>query len=1309
VGEFQKLRQTTTVTDYQDRFEEIRPRLLAKNLGLNEEFFLSSFISGLKGEIRHQVRMFKPTDLHSAIELARLQEAAIEAKKFKPWPNKPISTTPPLPNLPKTQPYNYQNSHNQPPKRGPESYPIKRLTPAEMKLRREKGLCYNCDEVYTFGHQCAKKQFYMLEGEIDSEETLEESVEETELEKDDSIEEEMTISHHALTGSMGLQTIRLRGKVKNREITILVDSGSTHNFLDPETAKFTGVAVENTNVLWVTVGGGGKICSQAKCSAFSWTMQEVEFTTEMRLLTLGGCDAVLGMQWIKEIGPILLDANQLSMSFMRQNKWITLQGIKEDSRLMLMEGKRVAGQLRKALIRAEPVVQLYSLEMEEKVDEVPSELEPILEAYSDVFTEPKSLPPNRNKDHHIPLFPNSKPINVRTYRHPFIQKNEIERIVKEMLESGVIRPSNSPFASPILLVKKKDGTWRFCLDYRELNKVTIKDKFSIPVIDELLDELHGAGIFTKLDLRAGYHQIRVAEDDIHKTAFRTHQGHYEFRVMPFGLTNAPATFQSLMNEIFQPYLRKMILVFFDDILVYSRSMQEHLEHLELALNILRQHQLFVKKSKCEFGRSELEYLGHIISSEGVATDAKKVQDMLDWPQPTTIKALRGFLGLTGYYRKFVRGYGVISKPLTVLLKKNGFKWDIAASKAFEELKQAMTTTPVLALPDFTQPFVVETDACDVGIGAVLMQQGRPLAYISKALPPRKLGLSTYEKELLAIVYAVQKWKTYLYNNRFTIKTDHQSLKFFLEQKMTTLMQQKWLSKLLGFDYEITYKKGSENVVADGLSRAVKVGEGALLAITASQPAWAEEVIESYQQDTLPMTVIPELVISNTANTDFTLQNGILRKQGRIYIGSNGTLRERLIEEAHSSAMGGHSGIKGTMKRLQPFFYWTTMNQEVTAKVTNCPVCQQCKNEHIKTPGLLQPNPIPTTPWKDIAMDFIEGLPLSLGKDAILVVVDRLTKYAHFLALSHPFTAAQIAKVFFDNIHKLHGIPATIISDRDKIFTSNFWQSLFKLVGTKLCLSTAYHPQTDGQSERVNQCLENYLRCMTRSRPGKWAAWLPMAEWWYNTNYHTTLTVTPFEALYGYKPPIFTYTTLETDSTEAKDWVTERRKVQSILKEGLVQAQSRMKQYADKNRTEREFQVGDWVYLRLQPYRQASVAIRRNLKLAPRFFGPYLVEARIGAVAYRLQLPAGSQIHPVFHVSQLKKKVGSTIVPSSTLPRTGPDGQLLVFPVAVLARKLIKRNNQAVVQFLVQWSNSNPEDATWEDASVISSQFPAFDP
>ncbi|GJW40287.1 transposon Tf2-6 polyprotein [Tanacetum coccineum] len=329
-------------------------------------------------------------------------------------------------------------------------------------------------------------------------------------------------------------------------------------------------------------------------------------------------------------------------------------------------------------------------------------------------------------------------------------------------------------ASPVVLVKKKDGPWRFCVDYRKLNNLTIKNQFPIPIVEELIDELQGSSFFSKLDLRSGYHQIRMRDADIEKTAFRTHDGLYEFVVMPFGLSNASATFQNLMNSMFKPFLRKFVLVFFDDILIYSQDWQQHLEHLETVLQTLRKHKLFAKMSKCTFGSTQVDYLGHVISQHGVQADPKKIQDMVNWPKPSNIKEPRGFLGLTGYYRRFVKDYGKIAKPMTDLLKKGEFKWCEAATEAFEKLKKTVSQTPVLRLPNFNETFVIETVGSGGGLGVVLLQNKHPIAYFSNALGPRHLQLATYVKELMAIVVAIQRWKGYLLGKPFVIKTDHQT-------------------------------------------------------------------------------------------------------------------------------------------------------------------------------------------------------------------------------------------------------------------------------------------------------------------------------------------------------------------------------------------------------------------------------------------------------------------------------------------------------------------------------------------------------
>ncbi|KAL0324566.1 UNVERIFIED_CONTAM: Retrovirus-related Pol polyprotein from transposon [Sesamum calycinum] len=418
--------------------------------------------------------------------------------------------------------------------------------------------------------------------------------------------------------------------------------------------------------------------------------------------------------------------------------------------------------------------------------------------------------------------------------------------------------------------------------------------------------------------------------------------------------------------------------------------------------------------------------------------------MKNWPVPTSVKALRGFLGLTGYYRKFIKGYGSISKPLTLLLKKDTFNWNLEAEAAFNHLKEVMVRAPVLALPNFSKPFIVETDACGKGIGAVLMQEGRLIAYLSKALAAKNMGLSTYEKEFLALLLAVTKWKHYLQGNHFVTRTtDQKSLKHILDQRIDSILQQKWITKLLGLSYE-------RRITAN--------------AVTTQIPLWLQDVQDSYEGNTLFQTVVQAKTLDDLAFPDYSYEAGILRRKGRICVGSHGGIREKIIRSMHDSALGGHSGINGTYQRVKPLFYWPTLKGDINTWVKECEVCQRSKHENIPYPGLLQPLPIPDQAWSCISMDFIEGLPPSEGKDSILVIVDRLTKYSHFLPLKHPYTASSIAKTFFDNIYKLHGLPVSIVTVRDRVFTSRLWNELFSMAGVSLDMSSAYHPQTDGQTE-----------------------------------------------------------------------------------------------------------------------------------------------------------------------------------------------------------------------------------------------------
>jgi len=403
------------------------------------------------------------------------------------------------------------------------------------------------------------------------------------------------------------------------------------------------------------------------------------------------------------------------------------------------------------------------------------------------------------------------------------------------------------------------------------------------------------------------------------------------------------------------------------------------------------------------------------------------------------------------------------------------------------------------------------------------------------------------------------------------------------------------------------------------------------------------------------------------------------------VAQNSALQTKIIHSFHATAIGGHSGVQATYHRVHRLFYWKGLKSAVEDFVKQCQICQQVKHLNSHPAGLLQPLPIPEGAWQDLSMDFIEGLPKSEGYEVILVVVDRFTKYAHFITVKHPFTAPTIARAVFDNVIKLHGMPKTIVSDRDKVFTSVFWKELFRLLGTTLMFSSAYHPQTNGQTERVNQCLEMYLRCLVYDTPKKWKSMLAQEEFWYNSTFHFSLGCSPFQALYGYAASFGTLPDLQSTSSSVTDTVQELKSHTLWLKEHLARAQNKMKLQADRNRTDREFQVGEQVLLKLQPYAQSSVVNRPCPKLALKYFGPFTVEAKIGRAAYRLDLPDHSQIHPVFHVSQLKPFLPNYTPVFSELPKIAELDAHDLKPNAILERRLVKKGAKAIPQALIKWS------------------------
>jgi hypothetical protein len=528
-------------------------------------------------------------------------------------------------------------------------------------------------------------------------------------------------------------------------------------------------------------------------------------------------------------------------------------------------------------------------------------------------------------------------------------------------------------------------------------------------------------------------------------------------------------------------------------------------------------------------------------------------------------------------------------------------------------------------------------------------------------------------------------------------------------------------KLLEFDFKIEYKKGVENKVADALSRQhlehpenTVEQEDECMATSVDIPAWTLDVTASYDGDDHCLKLLQELAIDKNAHPHFTMQSGILRYKGRIYIGQATDLKGKIFSSFHSSIFGGHSGYRVTYHRIKQLFYWPRLKKYTESQVAQCPVCQISKTERVPYPGLLDPLPIPQAKWSEISMDFVEGLPKAKGKDVILVIVDRLTKYAHFIPLAHPYTVQKVAQLVMDNIIKLHGPPTVITSDRDMIFTSKLWQEIFSAMKISLHFTIAYHPESDGQTERVNQCLEQYLRCMTFSAPKKWVDWLPSAEWWYNSSYHSSIKMSPFEALYEYSPPLLTQLIPQAEmTTDAQQTLWDQNNMTATLQHNLAIAQKAMKTQAHKKRTPRSFIVGDMVYLKMQPYREHALGSGNPLKLCSKWYGPFKVLQEVGKRAYKLQLPEDTQLHDVFHVNQLKKQLGPQAVPNPKLPLVTASGKLKLYPSAVLERRQVPRStgafDVAVPQWLVHWDSMTADEATWEDAEFISKTFPHFKP
>ncbi|GJU96802.1 putative reverse transcriptase domain-containing protein [Tanacetum coccineum] len=545
------------------------------------------------------------------------------------------------------------------------------------------------------------------------------------------------------------------------------------------------------------------------------------FNIDLMPVPLGSFDVIIGMDWLtKYHGVIICDKKIVRVPFGRE--MLIFQGNgnnqRKESRLNIISCTKAQEYLSKGCDVF--LAHITIKEAKDKSEEKRLEDVSIVRNFPEVFPEDlPGIPPARQVEFQIDLVPGAAPVARAPYRLAPSEMKELAEQLQELSDKGFIRPSSSPWGAPVLFVKKKDGSFRMCIDYRELNKLTVKNRYPLPRIDDLFDQLQGSSVYSKIDLRSGYHQLRVREEDIPKTAFRTRYGHYEFQVMPFGLTNAPAVFMDLMNRVCKPYLDKFVIVFIDDILIYSKNKEEHEEHLKLILELLKKEELYAKFSKCEFWIPKVQFLGHVIDSKGIHVDPAKIESIKDWASPKSATEIRQFLGLAGYYRRFIEGFSKIAKPMTKLTQKNvKFDWGEKEEAAFQLIKQKLCSAPILALPKGSENFIVYCDASHKGLGAVLMQNEKVIAYASRQLKIHEKNYTTHDLELGAVVFALKIWRHYLYGTRCTIFIDHKCLQHILDQKELNMRQRHWLEFFSDYDCDIRYHPGKANVVADALSR-----------------------------------------------------------------------------------------------------------------------------------------------------------------------------------------------------------------------------------------------------------------------------------------------------------------------------------------------------------------------------------------------------------------------------------------------------------------------------------------------------------
>ena len=1383
---------------------------------------------------------------------------------------------------------------------------------------------------------------------------------------------------------------KLRGHMAGTEVTLLIDSGASRDFVDTRLVDKCGMTLQPSNRR-IRLADGSVVAAQGEvaidCDLRAAKGAPFSFTSTFVATTLEGYDAILGMTWLSQhdphinwftravtlrvagkppclINPIPVKADKaprLATMTMNATRKAIQKGAVDELFLVMMPGScQQATDSLAGLDTAgtSPTVQNGAW----------PELDSLLQEFSDVWPEkvPNELPPLRGVEHEIELKAGHKVPPVRPLYHQSTKEAEVvKQFVKDNLESGLIRESHSPFGAMALVVKKKDGSYRVVIDYRGLNEITVRNQHPLPLMNEMFDRVHGATVFSSMDLKNGFHQIRLREGDEHKTAFRTQDGSFEFLVLPMGLCNAPGTFMQLMNGTFRDLLGKSVLCFLDDILVFSKTRPEHIAHLREVLTRLRSKKLWVKLSKCQFGKEQVSFLGHVIGQGGLATQPEKVTDINRWPTPRNAGDVRSFLGLSGFYRRFVPNYSRIALPMTMLTQKQTkFVWDKQQNDAFEGLKAAISKAPVLIIPDPTKPYVVSCDACNFAAGAVLQQDHgkglQPVAFMSKKFKGPELNYDVREKEFLALRAACLHWRPYLHGTQpFRLQTDHDSLKYHKTMPKMSPRLTRWIEQMAEFDYTIEHIKGVDNVVADALSRQWNLEDGpektsdvtvtaqprdettapprdrvtapprdeqlsAVRAVPSEQEVKAQRVLnKAAAEQTVPVPpnavrpapnrkgaiVMPTQRCTGTtrlgkhcaqrtakgqycwnhlrmvhglrvkpstrpdaglglfaernlpsgysidytgdrmvldsdrdggvyflqltentavdaartnagegrwvndpkggpssANSAFcvhtppggsrracikltravakgeeilvaygagywrymarggqrkarggarmrsraprkvaeqlaavdddgaaadaalaaafrksaledsgyaaqvaappaghTVHNGVLLHENRLVVPNDRLLRTRILAECHDAVTACHFGRDKTLDMAKRRFEWPGMTTDVEAYVAGCDTCQRNKPSQQLTPGALMPLPIPERPCMEWTTDSVSVSRAKTGYDCIQVFVERLTKLKHFVPMRSTDTASDLAAVVVRVIIRAHGVPLSIVSDRDPKITSLFYKELARLLGISRSMSTARHPQTDGQSENQIRALIPALSSFCNDRQDDWDEDIDMLELGFNSATQASTKQSPFALMYGFEPRLPIDAALVDFQPSVPASIERAQRIQRAIqaaKENLQVAQQR--QIKNASRRPASLKVGDTVLLSTEGLTLRS----HSNKLCSRYIGPFAVTKEMNPNSYELELPPQLRaLHPVFNIDKLKLyRDGSVQFPDRPVRYTRP-------PAAerdsngdeeyTVERIIAERGSARRKQYLVLWQGYPPEEAQWLQRSQLA--------